>query len=84
MKIKFHKDFIKDMNKYALDLRLKINERVELFVVNQNHPSLRNHKLHGKYDGYRNIDITGDLRALYLVEGDIFHFRMLGSHSQLY
>ncbi len=47
--------------------------------------TLRNHALKGKYLGYRSIDISGDVRALYTVKGNvIILFAFIGTHSQLY
>lgn len=46
---------------------------------------LRNHALKGKYLGYRSIDISGDVRALYKVRGNtLIVFGFIGTHSQLY
>jgi mRNA-degrading endonuclease YafQ of YafQ-DinJ toxin-antitoxin module len=36
------------------------------------------------YAGCNSIDITGDYRAIFLDEGNIVTFVMIGSHSQLY
>lgn len=59
--------------------------RVALFKSNPFDFRLRNHALKGKYLGYRSIDITGDIRALYTVKGDvIIIFGFIGTHSQLY
>ena len=48
----------------------RFKERIEVFQANPFDQALRNHALRGKYLGYRSIDITGDLRALYTVKGD--------------
>lgn len=57
-------------------------------VIFRNDPfdfRLRNHALKGKYMGYRSIDISGDVRALYTVKGNtVIIFGFIGSHSQLY
>jgi mRNA-degrading endonuclease YafQ of YafQ-DinJ toxin-antitoxin module len=34
--------------------------------------------------GYRNINISGDLRAVYKKKGDIAVFAYLGNHNNLY
>jgi addiction module RelE/StbE family toxin len=39
--------------------------RLNLFVEDSNHPSLRNHALKAKFAGLRSIDVTDDWRALY-------------------
>ena len=66
------------------NVRNKLSERVELFIHDSNHAQLRNHELKGKWIGYRSIDITGDIRALYLVRDDEVIFDAIGTHSQLY
>ncbi len=46
---------------------------------------LRNHALTGKYLGYRSIDITGSLRAIYrLLDQDIAYFIAVDTHPNLY
>ena len=46
---------------------------------------LNNHPLKGKWSGYRSINISGDLRALYKEMGeDKVIFTNIGSHNQLY
>ena len=84
MKISFSRNFIKQARKLNPELRTKIQEKMELFSSNPIHPSLRNHQLRGKYKNYRSIDITGDLRVLYLQRGDEAIFDTVGTHSQLY
>lgn len=85
MQVSFHKHFIKASNKLPSRVQNLLDEKIAHFI---NHPSekeLRNHKLHGKYKGYRSIDITGDYRAIYylLSENEAF-FIYVGSHAQLY
>ncbi len=59
--------------------------RIAIFKSNPFDFRLHNHALKGKYLGYRSIDITGDVRALYTVKGDIIIiFGFIGTHSQLY
>lgn len=45
-------------------------------------PVLRNHQLKGKYKGYRSIDVTDDVRALYLQKEHEAIFDAVGTHSQ--
>ncbi len=62
----------------------KLLERISCFGDNPLHPTLRNHALRGKYKAYRSIDITGDIRALYVQNGNDVVFDVVGTHSQLY
>lgn len=84
MKVSYTKNFIKKSKKLDQTVRLKLLQRITLFIDNPLHPSLRNHVLTGKYKDYRSIDITGDCRALYLVRGEEVIFDVVGSHSQIY
>ncbi len=84
MTISYTKAFIKQAKKLSPAARLQLQERLRLFVQNPLDPSLRNHPLKGRYKQYRSINISGDLRALYLLtEGEAI-FEAVGSHSELY
>lgn len=85
MNVSFSKNFIKRARKLSEPLRQKVQKKIELFVHNPTHPSLRNHALSGQFKEYRSINITGDLRALYLTVSDTeIVFDEIGTHSQLY
>ena len=84
MTIAYSKNFIKQAKKLPPETRKKLLERVHVFAGNQLHPTLRNHQLKGKYREYRSIDVTGDVRALYLQKEDEAIFDAVGTHSQLY
>lgn len=84
MTISYSKNFVKQAKKLSPELRKKLLERIEIFSENQLHSTLRNHQLKGKYKEYRSIDITGDVRALYLQKENEAIFDAVGTHSQLY
>jgi addiction module RelE/StbE family toxin len=84
MYISYSKNFIKQAKKLSPELRKRLQERIALFDDNPLHYLLRNHALNGKYRLYRSIDITGDVRALYLQNDDEVIFDAVGTHSQLY
>lgn len=84
MVVDFHKDFIKSSNKLTLQQKSKLTQRLKLFEQNQFNPILNNHSLRGKYLGFRSINITGDLRAIYGKEGENVIFVAVDSHSNLY
>lgn len=77
MKISFHKNFDKQFEKLRANERKKTQERLQLF--------LENHPLKGRYNDYRSINITGDLRAIYkfLNENECI-FVAVDTHSNLY
>lgn len=79
------KAFDKQYAKLNLKVKDAFKRRVTVFKSNPFDTTLRNHALKGKYLGFRSIDITGDVRALYTTQGDtIIIFGFIGTHSQLY
>lgn len=85
MKIILHRNFKKQYKKLGDGKRRRFKERRDLFLKNPFHPLLNNHALHHPYEGYRSINITGDLRAIYEeVPPGIAHFIELGTHPELY
>ena len=85
MIIQTTKSFDKQFVKLDAKNKQKFKMRLSLFKNNPFDITLRNHALKGKYLGYRSIDITGDIRALYTVKGNtVIIFGFIGTHSQLY
>ncbi|HJQ08196.1 MAG TPA: type II toxin-antitoxin system mRNA interferase toxin, RelE/StbE family [Candidatus Saccharimonadales bacterium] len=84
MTISYSKNFVKQAKKLDPEARKKLLERLTIFSNNPLHPLLRNHQLKGKYKEYRSIDVTGDIRALYLQKENEAIFDTLGTRSQLY
>ena len=85
MFVDFHKNFKKSYKKLRKGEQTKCDERVALFVKEPFHALLDNHALTGKYKGYRSINITGDLRALYQsVSDDAVFFIIIGTHHELF
>lgn len=84
MKIEYTKSFIKDLKARPVKIQEKFRSRVILFDKNKFHSLLNNHVLSGKYSGYRSINISGDLRAVFQEDGETVIFVYLGTHSQLY
>ncbi|MBI2053344.1 MAG: type II toxin-antitoxin system mRNA interferase toxin, RelE/StbE family [Candidatus Sungbacteria bacterium] len=82
---KFHRRFIKQYRKLPKTHQEKCDARLLIFEKNSSDPMLRNHALTGKYLGYRSIDITGSLRAIYrLLDQDIAYFIAVDTHPNLY
>ena len=84
MKISYTKTFIKQAKKLSPEQRTRLQERIGIFSENPLHPILRNHALKGRYKEYRSIDVSGDIRALYLQAENEAIFEVVGTHSQLY
>ena len=83
--VSFTRKFVKQFQKLPAKNQQQFKVRLELFLTDQHHASLRRHPLRGKYAGYYSIDISGDLRALfrYQTENSVI-FSLIGTHSQLY
>lgn len=85
MKIRFHKNFEKQYKKLRKNEQLQAGERLSLFTRDEFNPILGNHPLSGKYKGYRSINITGDIRALYKYQNPATCiFVIIDTHSNLY
>lgn len=85
MNIQTTRGFDKQYAKLNLKIKNQFKVRLEVFVTDPFDNRLRNHPLKGKYLGYRNIDVSGNVRALYTVKGDtVVIFGFIGTHSQLY
>ena len=83
--IDFTNGFIKQFKQLRENQKTRFYERLELFKKDPHDRVLRDHALKGKYTGYRSIDIEGDLRALYYINGNrIVIPAFTGSHAQLY
>jgi addiction module RelE/StbE family toxin len=85
MIVRFHKNFDRQYKKLRKNEREKFKERIVVFLQDEFNPMLNNHPLKGKYEGYRSINISGDLRAVYkLVAKDLVLFSAIDTHSNLY
>ena len=85
MEIRLHRSFDKDYKKLKLSEKKKFKERRDIFLKDEFDLILNNHLLKGKYQGFRSINITGDLRAVYKrINKDIVIFVAIDSHSNLY
>lgn len=76
--------FRKQWKRLHKKTRDEAETRLEVFVVNEFHTSLNNHRLSGKYAQYRSINITGDVRIMYQRRLDGFYLAGIGTHSELY
>ncbi|KKP87470.1 MAG: hypothetical protein UR90_C0004G0017 [Parcubacteria group bacterium GW2011_GWC1_35_8] len=84
MRIDYHKRFLKQYEKLSSKIKLKFGERLKIFITDPLSQELYNHPLHGEYLGYRSINITGDLRAVYEVQEGVIKFLFIDTHSNLY
>lgn len=85
MTARFHKTFAKQLGRYPNKIQAAFQKRLEIFLTEPFHQILSNHPLTGRWLGYRTINISGDLRAVFrMIEQDTVLFVAFGTHSQLY
>lgn len=84
MRVEYHKQFQKQYRKLPIKVRKKCDERLAIFMEDPLAPELHNHPLHGEYAGYRSINITGNVRAIYQISDDKVQFLIIDTHSNLY
>lgn len=83
--INFTKSFIKQFKLLRPALKKQFYVRLALYEADPQAKVLNDHALKGKYTGYRSINVSGDMRALYRIDGDrITIFCFIGTHGQLY
>jgi len=71
MIIRTTKKFDKQYTKLNQKNKRYFMTKIEIFRNTPFDRQLHNHPLKGKYLGYRSINITGDLRVLYRIDGDM-------------
>ena len=85
MTIRYLPKFKKQYKKLPKRFQDQFDERLQLFLVDPTLPMLRVHPLKGKFVGYWSLNVNGDIRALYLIDGEaIIIFALIGTHSELY
>lgn len=85
MRFRYLPTFKKQFKKLPPKLQDQFEQRVRLFVEDPASDILRIHPLKGKYKGYWSMNVSGNLRALFIRRGDeVIVFALIGTHSQLY
>ncbi len=84
MTIQLHRNFKKQYEKLTDSQKRKFKERRNIFLQDEFNPILNNHALKGAYQGYRSINVSGDIRVIFKTENQHVIFVKIGSHSSLY
>ena len=87
MKIKYHKEFLKNYKKRIKPypkLASQFTKQLTIFIKNPKETCLRDHKLVGKKKSFRAFSISGDIRVVYLIVNDEIWLYDIGSHNQVY
>lgn len=91
MRLKLSNTVIKDLQKIKLkDIKLfrAVEKHLTIFKADPTHPSLRLHKLSGKYQDTWSISITRKIRMIYILlheeQEDSAYFVDIGTHDEVY
>jgi addiction module RelE/StbE family toxin len=86
MKVKFSRKFSKQYLKAPIKIRKAFDRRLGVFMMDKFSPTLNNHKLTGKFQSHRSINVTGDWRAIFREydSGKTVYFEVINTHSNLY
>jgi len=87
-RIEFSTLFDKHLRNASDEIKIALQDALDLFKEDSNHPALRNHPLKEKFAGFRSIDVADDWRAIFkeTISGDrkVIIFHMIGTHEDLY
>ena len=87
-RIEFTPLFTKQRKAAPLEVKQALLDTLELFLADPLNPFLRNHALKEKFAGFRSIDVTEDVRAVFKEEQSgerkVITFHLLGTHDELY
>lgn len=87
LKIKRHKQFVKDFTKCTLSEQhyAKFIVFVATLLKKEQLPSESlDHALKGDYIGFREFHISGDVLVIYKVHDEVLNLVRIGTHSQLF
>ena len=85
MNVEYSKRFVKQYKKLSPKLKVRVRERINIFIQDPFNSKLENHSLHGEYEGFRSINITGDIRLIYeLLNDGTARLGLIGTHHELY
>lgn len=81
--LKFEKKLIR-YAKFDREIFELVRKQLKLFENNENHPSLRNHKLGGELNDFWSISINKSIRMIYFIEDNEAYFFNIGTHDEVY
>ena len=82
--ILYSKNFVRQYTKLPEKIQKKFDKRIALFKKKSHHPLLRIHKLKGDMVPFESMNVTGDMRALFIRGDAVITFHEIGTHSELY
>jgi mRNA-degrading endonuclease YafQ of YafQ-DinJ toxin-antitoxin module len=82
MKILYKPSFVKDYNNLPGDLQIEVKEKIQLFLIKDNHLRLRVHKLSGKLKGSYSFSVNYSHRIVFEYESsNSVVFLGVGTHD---
>lgn len=88
MKFQLAPELVDKVKRQDVRIRKSFKKALGIFFKDPNNLELDNHELKREWKGFRSIDVTADLRAIYYEdkEGDksVAYFVALGTHKELY
>lgn len=87
MPLQYTKNFLKNYTRRIspnAKLVKRFKERLDLFIKDPANPILKDHKLLGARKNLRSFSVTGDIRVIYLNEGETVYLIDVGIHAQVY
>lgn len=79
------KKFDKKIQKQSKKIQQQFKKRINIFILDPNHPTLKVHKLSGDLKNLWSFSVTGDIRVVFdKSQKDIIILVNIGSHSELY
>ncbi|PIR42685.1 type II toxin-antitoxin system mRNA interferase toxin, RelE/StbE family [candidate division WWE3 bacterium CG_4_9_14_0_2_um_filter_35_11] len=65
-------------------LNSKVKGKLWLAINDLNHPSLRLHKITGRFDNVWSISIDMNIRVIFKLKGDLMNLLDIGTHEDIY
>lgn len=88
MKVQLAPELVAKVKKQDIRIRKSFKIAIDIFSKDPGYLGLNNHSLKREWEGFRSIDVTSDLRAVYqeISETDetFAYFVDLGTHDELY
>lgn len=88
MRVQLAPKLIAKVKKQDVRIRKSFKIAIGLFSKDPDYLGLNNHSLSKEWEGFRSIDVTSDLRAVYQeiseADGTFAYFVDLGTHDELY
>jgi len=82
LRIVYSEKFISQLEKLSPKIQKLTMEKVDLFLVNPRHPSLKTHKLNGVLEGYFSFSVNHSIRIVFEYGSrETANFLKIGDHG---